>query len=578
MNARVPRHLQCLDGALLHMFWRCTNHVKQYLLENDDLKELYLELVAKYKKQYDIKLLGHALMGNHTHLLARISTVAKFSRFLQCLHTAFARRLNNHYGNSGAVVENRVKVSVIEKTDEAILSVQRYVLYPDLYPQASRWCGHRLSDVLRTPSSRSVAEGDDGMERRDFLQLTALTLGASLVPGGLRAMTRPEDGSKLQAVELVTLSDTAVTLSYASDLDSGLVLKLLSEHGEETLSEPTAPAIFGLCTAAGLNPGTGYAYTLCHAGNGEPLARGTFRTLPALAGQPILRFAVANDLHLGEPHTGCFVWNNYNFPKCFKNPDPEDPHWRFCTEQLVEDINQAGVEFLLLNGDISNKDQPEHYAAAKNLFSELDVPVVYGRGNHDTPHDASGSDHFIECLGLSSSRHSFVRHGVHFLLGDFIDPTLGRGRVTPEALHWTIDRLEAHAGLPTLFFLHHPIARTIAFPDWVEASHPKQLLKAVAEHGRVEGILCAHTHGARVKKAIGAAGSIPHVTTVSAKEYPLGWILFEVYGNGYRMTTHRLTSQKALAWNHATRSMAFGLAPQHQFGAVEDRNLVHRFG
>ena len=47
------------------MYWQCTNHNKQYLLENDDLKELYLELIAKYKKQYNIKLLDCALMGNH---------------------------------------------------------------------------------------------------------------------------------------------------------------------------------------------------------------------------------------------------------------------------------------------------------------------------------------------------------------------------------------------------------------------------------------------------------------------------------------------------------------------------------
>ena len=149
MNARVPRHLHFSDGALLHMYWHCTNHVKQYLLENDSLKELYLELVAKYKKLYDIKLLDFSLMGNHTHLLIRISTVAKFSSFLQSLHTSFARRVNNHYGNTGAVVENRVKVSVVEETDEAILKVQRYLALnrwnceERTLPQDYRFCGYR---------------------------------------------------------------------------------------------------------------------------------------------------------------------------------------------------------------------------------------------------------------------------------------------------------------------------------------------------------------------------------------------------------------------------------------------------
>ncbi|OGQ97348.1 MAG: hypothetical protein A2284_04300 [Deltaproteobacteria bacterium RIFOXYA12_FULL_61_11] len=176
MNERVPRHLQFSDGALLHMYWQCTNHNKQYLFENEDLKELYLELVAKYKKQYDIKLLDFALMGNHQHLLVRISTVAKFSRFLQSLHTSFARRVNNHYGNTGAVVENRVKVSVVEETDEAILSVQRYLALnrwnceERTLPQDYRFCGYRhyagLERDDRIDTSEAwLALGDTDEER-----------------------------------------------------------------------------------------------------------------------------------------------------------------------------------------------------------------------------------------------------------------------------------------------------------------------------------------------------------------------------------------------------------------------------
>jgi len=101
--------------------------------------------LGQYRKHYP----EFALMGNHTHLLVRISTVAKFSRFLLCLHTAFARRLNNYYGNSGAVVENRVKVSVVEETDEAILKVQRYLALnrwnceERTLPQDYRFCGYR---------------------------------------------------------------------------------------------------------------------------------------------------------------------------------------------------------------------------------------------------------------------------------------------------------------------------------------------------------------------------------------------------------------------------------------------------
>ena len=126
-NTRVPRDLQLHDGDLVHAYWQCTDHARQYLLGNPAFKELYLNLLAENKKSYGISLIDHCLMDNHFHLLLRIRTVSEFSRFFQSVHTSFAKQINREMGRTGSVVELRVKAQVVEEQEHAVLNLQAYL-------------------------------------------------------------------------------------------------------------------------------------------------------------------------------------------------------------------------------------------------------------------------------------------------------------------------------------------------------------------------------------------------------------------------------------------------------------------
>ena len=126
-NTRIRRDLQLYDGALVHAYWQCTDHARQYLLRYPKFKELYLNILADKKRHYGISLIDSALMDNHFHFFIRIRTVKEFSTFLQCVNTSFSKQLNHAIGRTGSVVELRVKTQVVEETDEAVLGLQAYL-------------------------------------------------------------------------------------------------------------------------------------------------------------------------------------------------------------------------------------------------------------------------------------------------------------------------------------------------------------------------------------------------------------------------------------------------------------------
>lgn len=123
---RIPRNKQLYDGATLHLYWRCTDHNKQYLLADDDLKSAYIAKLLGLKGKYKIKIFSFCAMDNHFHVVLQIATVKSFERFLQHAHTAFAKEVNAKLGRTGAVIENRARMTVIE-SEEACLRLECYV-------------------------------------------------------------------------------------------------------------------------------------------------------------------------------------------------------------------------------------------------------------------------------------------------------------------------------------------------------------------------------------------------------------------------------------------------------------------
>jgi Icc protein len=133
-------------------------------------------------------------------------------------------------------------------------------------------------------------------------------------------------------------------------------------------------------------------------------------------------------------------------------------------QRIVEIINALPQrpDFVIHTGDIVTDPSPEAYRLAAETFAQLDVPIYYVCGNHDTerdirhyfemgPHDDAADD-------PAYLSYTFDVRGFHFLVIDArgpaeIDP---QGRLTDSQLE-LLAREATVEGPPLVLFIHYPV-------------------------------------------------------------------------------------------------------------------------
>jgi len=84
--ARKPRiHY---EGALYHVIVRRNN--REFIFNESDAKQLYLEKVNKYVGKYNAKLYAYVIMDNHAHLLMEVSNES-LSKIMQLIQQTFTQ-------------------------------------------------------------------------------------------------------------------------------------------------------------------------------------------------------------------------------------------------------------------------------------------------------------------------------------------------------------------------------------------------------------------------------------------------------------------------------------------------------
>jgi len=87
---------------------------------------LYLELLGRYKRKYDINIYHYVLMSNHVHLLIETTKAETISKFMQGLTISYTKRFNHKYHSIGHVWQARFKSIPIE-TEHYYLRCARYI-------------------------------------------------------------------------------------------------------------------------------------------------------------------------------------------------------------------------------------------------------------------------------------------------------------------------------------------------------------------------------------------------------------------------------------------------------------------
>jgi len=188
---RLRRSWLVESGSTNHCTWR--SHNRSLVLDTDEARRKFLDLLAKYKDRYGIEIHAYCLMGTHPHVVVRAANGQEdFSRFWKVVNQCFARWSNRRTYGRGQVVMERLRSPRIRSGGPHALTVIRYA---DMNPVRAglvrspkdwAWSSHRHyaygePSPLVTDSPDYVALGRTARERRKaYLHLFARTLVESL--------------------------------------------------------------------------------------------------------------------------------------------------------------------------------------------------------------------------------------------------------------------------------------------------------------------------------------------------------------------------------------------------------------
>lgn len=163
---------------------------------------------------------------------------------------------------------------------------------------------------------------------------------------------------------------------------------------------------------------------------------------------PKLRFAVASDLHYGQPKT------------------PFDQ----MAAELVQWINKEkqvkGLDALFLNGDLSNDSPAALLALRDQHLGKLQVPYHAIKGNHDFVDGQPGSPaESWEKLWGYPSNHVVKLVDFVFILCDTTAPAKANVYLAAD-MDWLKAQLDAHRDAPAIFVMIHIQQRAHRVEGW----------------------------------------------------------------------------------------------------------------
>src|SRR3954470_9431765 len=114
-------------GRVYHVINRGNGRARLFHKPGDF--DAFVRLLAEYRRQVDMRVLGFCLMGNHWHLVLWPRADGDLSRFMLRLTTAHVRRHHAHYHRSagGHLYQGRFKSFPVQPDAPHLRSVLRYV-------------------------------------------------------------------------------------------------------------------------------------------------------------------------------------------------------------------------------------------------------------------------------------------------------------------------------------------------------------------------------------------------------------------------------------------------------------------
>ncbi len=184
-----------IEGGLYYITSRGDNH-KDIFKEKDDYM-MYIDLLKKYKQQYDFKLFSFVLLASHLHLLIELREGITISDITRDLNGNYTKYFNAKFQRKGHLFQERYKMTLVEK-DSLLLPVSAYMhLNPKVlgitsdardYPYSS----YQAYRYYSTANKADASSGYMGLELKDEIMQALNQLSGVTYENFLQAITGQE--------------------------------------------------------------------------------------------------------------------------------------------------------------------------------------------------------------------------------------------------------------------------------------------------------------------------------------------------------------------------------------------------
>ncbi|WP_207534939.1 metallophosphoesterase family protein [Desertivirga arenae] len=159
-------------------------------------------------------------------------------------------------------------------------------------------------------------------------------------------------------------------------------------------------------------------------------------------------------------------------------------------EDMVSVINSIkGVDFALLNGDISDFGLYQEMEWINDIYSDLNMPYIAVLGNHDI--SANGKSVFRRMYG--NENFSFIYDGVKFVCFDSNSREYNYDGTIPN-ISWLKAEMAAEAGVNNYIAVSH----VPSFSDDFDSELEKPYASILTENSKCLGSLHAHINQTEV--------------------------------------------------------------------------------
>lgn len=266
----------------------------------------------------------------------------------------------------------------------------------------------------------------------------------------------------------------------------------------------------------------------------------------------LARFAVVSDLHIALPHT---VWDS---PARFHLVEVSIPAF----EQILDHLEQVGIDFLLLPGDLVQHGERENHEWLVQRLEQLPFPVYVVPGNHDVVRHGGcdrtvSLDEFVQLyqpFGYADCDRPYYHHqildGLHIigLNSNGFQPDgepFYTGWLDPEQLEWLDEQLSKLSDQLTLIMLHHNVLEHLPRQSKSRMGQRYMVKNAADLTQRLQAaniplMLTGHLH----VQDVAQAEQLYEVTTGSLVSYPHPYRICELTttDDAHRLdiTSHRI--------------------------------------